>query len=39
VPLRPAAIGQSVVNLLGAVVKMPVDLLDPFRGRFQRSPE
>ena len=33
VPLGPAAIGQSVVNLLGAVVKMPIDLLDPFVGR------
>ena len=31
----PAAIGQSVVNLLGAVVKMPIDLLDPFVGRPQ----
>ena len=35
VPLGPAAIGQSVVNLLGAVVKMPIDLLDPFVGRPQ----
>jgi hypothetical protein len=38
VPLGPAAIGESVVNLLGAVVKMPVDLLDPFVGRLQRAP-
>jgi hypothetical protein len=38
VPLGPAAIGQSVVNLLGAVVKAPVDLLDPFVGRLQRAP-
>ena len=35
VPLGPAAIGQSVVNLLGAVVKMPIDLVDPFVGRPQ----
>ncbi len=35
VPLGPAAIGQSVVNLLGAVVKMPIDLIDPFVGRPQ----
>jgi len=30
VPLGPAAVGETVVNLLGAVVKMPIDLLDPF---------
>ena len=39
VPLGPAAIGQSLVNLLGTVVKTPVDLLDPFLGRLQRPPE
>ena len=33
VPLGPAAIGQSLVNLLGGVMKTPVDLLDPFVGR------
>jgi hypothetical protein len=38
VPLGPAAIGQSLVNLMGAVVKTPVDLLDPFLGRVQRAP-
>jgi hypothetical protein len=38
VPLGPAAIGQTVVNLLGAVVKTPVDLLDPFAERLQRAP-
>ena len=38
VPLGPAAIGQSVVNLLGAVVKTPIDLLDPFVGRPDRAP-
>ena len=38
VPLGPEAIGQSVVNLLGAVVKMPVDLLDPFVNRPNRTP-
>jgi len=39
VPLGPAAIGQSLVNLLGAVVKMPVDLFDPLVGGFKRAPE
>jgi hypothetical protein len=38
VPLGPAAIGQSLVNLLGSVVKTPVDLFDPFLGRVQRAP-
>jgi hypothetical protein len=38
VPLGPAAIGQSLVNLMGAVVKTPVDLLDPFVGRLERAP-
>ena len=38
VPLGPAAIGQSLVNLMGAVVKAPVDLFDPFVGRVQRAP-
>jgi uncharacterized protein YhdP len=38
VPLGPAAIGQAVVNLMGAVVKTPVDLLDPFAERLQRAP-
>ena len=38
VPLGPAAIGQSVVNLIGAVVKMPIDLVDPFVGRLERAP-
>ena len=38
VPLGPAAIGQSLVNLMGAVVKTPVDLLDPFLGRVHRAP-
>ncbi len=33
VPLGPAAIGESLVNLIGAVVKTPIDLLDPFGGR------
>ena len=32
VPLGPAAIGQSVVNLLRGVMNMPVDLLDPLAG-------
>ena len=35
VPLGPAAIGESLVNLIGAVVKAPIDLLDPFGGRPQ----
>ncbi len=39
VPLGPAAIGQSLVNLLGAVVRTPVDLVDPFLGRSQPPPE
>ena len=38
VPLGPAAIGDTLVNLMGAVVKTPVDLLDPFVGRLQRAP-
>ena len=38
VPLGPAAIGQSVVNLLGAVIKTPIDLIDPFVGRLDRAP-
>jgi hypothetical protein len=38
VPLGPAAVGQSVVNLLGAVVKTPIDLLDPFLGRREPAP-
>jgi hypothetical protein len=38
VPLGPAAIGQSVVDLLGAVVKTPIDLLDPFVGVLHRAP-
>jgi AsmA-like C-terminal region len=39
VPLAPAAIGDTVVNLLGAVVRTPIDLLDPFVGRPQRAPD
>jgi hypothetical protein len=39
VPLGPAAIGDTVVNLLGAVVKAPIELLDPFAGRREREPE
>ena len=39
VPLGPAAIGQSLVNLIGAVVRTPVDLVDPFLGRSQPPPE
>ena len=35
VPLGPAAIGQSLVNLMGAVVGETVDLVDPFLGRSQ----
>jgi hypothetical protein len=38
VPLGPGAIGQTVVNLLGAVVKTPIDLLDPFVGRREEAP-
>lgn len=38
VPLGPAAVGQSVVNLLGAVVKTPIDLLDPIAERLKRAP-
>ena len=38
VPLGPGAIGQNLVHLMGAVVKTPVDLLDPFVGRLQRAP-
>jgi hypothetical protein len=38
VPLGPAAVGQTLVNLMGAIVKVPVDLLDPFVGRHERAP-
>jgi hypothetical protein len=38
VPLGPAAVGQSMINLLGAVVKTPIDLLDPFVGRTPGAP-
>ena len=38
VPLGPAAIGQSVVNLLRGVMNMPVDLLDPLAGRQPPAP-
>ena len=38
VPLGPAAIGEGLVNLLRAVVKTPIDLLDPFVGRPDRAP-
>jgi len=38
VPLGPAAIGQNLVNLLGAAMKTPVDLLDPFVGRQPPAP-
>ena len=33
VPLGPAAIGQSMVNMLSGMMKAPVELLDPFVGR------
>ena len=29
VPLGPAAVGQNIVNLMGAVIKAPIDLIDP----------
>jgi len=38
VPLGPAAIGQSVVNLLRRVMNTPVDLLDPLAGRQSPAP-
>ena len=38
VPLGPAAIGQSVVNLLRGVMNTPVDLLDPLAGRPPPAP-
>jgi hypothetical protein len=37
VPLGPEAVGQTVVNLLGAVVKTPIDLLDPLTARLHPS--
>jgi hypothetical protein len=38
VPLGPAAIGQSLLNVLGAIMETPVDLLDPFVGRQPPAP-
>ena len=38
VPLGPAAVGQQVVNLMGAIVKMPLDLLGPFAPKAPAAP-
>ncbi len=32
VPLGPEAVGQSLINLMGATFKAPIELLDPFLG-------
>jgi uncharacterized protein YhdP len=32
VPLGPEAVGQSLVNLMGATFEAPIELLDPFLG-------
>jgi uncharacterized protein YhdP len=32
VPLGPEAVGQSLLNLMSATFRAPVELLDPFRG-------
>jgi hypothetical protein len=32
VPLGPEAVGQSLVNLMSATFRAPIDLLDPFLG-------
>ncbi|HLB15826.1 MAG TPA: AsmA-like C-terminal region-containing protein [Burkholderiales bacterium] len=37
VPLGPEAVGQSLVNLMGATFKAPIDLLDPFLGTRRSS--
>jgi hypothetical protein len=37
VPLGPEAVGQSLVNLMGATFKAPVELLDPFVERLERE--
>jgi hypothetical protein len=33
VPLGPEAVGQSLVNLMSATFRAPIELLDPFLGR------
>ncbi|MGH2611170.1 MAG: hypothetical protein ACRDHF_18980, partial [Tepidiformaceae bacterium] len=38
VPLGPEAVGQSLVNLMGATFKAPIELLDPFLGRRAPAP-
>jgi hypothetical protein len=38
VPLGPAAVGQSLVDLMGATFKAPIELLDPFVGTLERKP-
>ena len=37
VPLRPEAVGQSLLNLMSAIFKAPIELLDPFPGLRPRS--
>jgi len=37
VPLGPEAVGQSLVNLMGATFRAPIDLLDPFLGTRRSS--
>jgi hypothetical protein len=38
VPLGPAAIGQTAVNLMEALIQAPIELLDPFVERRERAP-
>ena len=37
VPLGPEAVGQSLVNLMGATFRAPIELLDPFLGTRRSS--
>jgi hypothetical protein len=37
VPLGPEAVGQSLVNLMAATFKAPIELLDPFIGGLERG--
>jgi hypothetical protein len=39
VPLGPEAVGQSLLNLMGATFKAPIELLDPLFGRKAPAPQ
>jgi hypothetical protein len=38
VPLGPEAVGQSLLNLMNATFKAPIELVDPFVGALERKP-